>query len=123
MAPRKLSVLIVDDDAMVRSVLAEQIREAGHSVLLAEDGDVALELTAKHAPDVAIVDIIMPGKDGVQTITNMRITHPGVRIVAISGDTNSEVYLRAAANMGVRAGLQKPFSRQQVLDALSRAAS
>ena len=80
-------------------------------------------LLLANKPDVAIVDMYMPGKDGVQTITNMRITHPDTSIIAMSGDTNSDVYLRAAANLGVRAGLKKPFSRQQVDDAIKKVTS
>jgi CheY-like chemotaxis protein len=121
-AERKLAVLVVDDENAMRVLLSAMLRAEGHTVFLASDGDTALAMVEKHSPDVAIVDMYMPGKDGVQTITNMRITHPGIGIVAMSGDTNSDVYLRAAASLGVRAGLQKPFSRQQVFEAIARVA-
>ncbi len=118
MTPKKQNVLIVDDEEPIRQLLAAQLRQEGYSVLQARDGETALSLLERNPVDVAIVDIVMPGKDGIQTITNLRITHPDVRIVAMSGDIDSAVYLTAADRLGVRQRLKKPFSHEQLLEAL-----
>lgn len=118
MTPRKQTLLVVDDEEPIRQLLAAQLRHEGYTVLQARDGDTALSLLERNPVDVAIVDIVMPGKDGIQTITNLRITHPDLRIVAMSGDIDSAVYLTAADRLGVRQRLKKPFSHEQLLEAL-----
>jgi CheY-like chemotaxis protein len=121
MAARLLTILVIDDDHAVREVIAAHLRSEKHTVLTARSGEQALELIARHRVDLVVVDLVMPGRDGVQVITNLRITHPDIRIIAMSGDTNSSVYLRAAESLGANARLQKPFTHEQLLQAVDEA--
>jgi len=109
----------VDDDDGIRGILTAQLMSEGYNVVTAHDGERALELLRKCTVDLLIVDFVMPGKDGVQVITNVRVTRPELRIIAISGDIDSDVYLRAAKNLGVDVRLQKPFTHEQLQAALS----
>ncbi|MBD3243416.1 MAG: response regulator [Chitinivibrionales bacterium] len=118
MTPKKLTLLVVDDEEPIRQLLSAQLRHEGYTVLQARDGDTALSLLERNPIDVAIVDIVMPGKDGIQTITNLRITHPDLKIIAMSGDIDSAVYLTAADRLGVKQRLNKPFTHEQLLGAL-----
>jgi DNA-binding response OmpR family regulator len=119
MRNRRRTVLVVDDDDGIRGILTAQLMSEGYNVVTAHDGERALELLRKCTVDLLIVDFVMPGKDGVQVITNVRVTRPELRIIAISGDIDSDVYLRAAKNLGVDVRLQKPFTHEQLQAALS----
>jgi DNA-binding NtrC family response regulator len=121
MSSSKPIVLVIDDDDQVRKLLVQQLKLAEFAVLSARDGDQGIEMLSRNKVDLILVDIVMPGKDGVQTITNVRITHPDLRIIAMSGDIDSALYLKAAERLGVRVRLQKPFTMDQMLKAIDAA--
>jgi len=105
------SILVIDDDARLRTVLALVIREAGHDVALAGDGKEALAEMARRPVDVVVTDIMMPEADGVEVIMACRRTFPTTRIIAMSGgpSTGDMDFLRVAAKLGAAATLAKPF--------------
>lgn len=121
MAETKPTVLVIDDEAAVRRALEQQLKYAGYPAVTARDGAHAIEILETTRADLALIDLVMPGKDGVQTITNLRITHPEIRIIAMSGDSNSQMYLKAAQGLGVKVRLEKPFTYQQLTAALEQA--
>jgi len=114
-------VLVVDDEPYVREAVRRVLEHGGALVEEAVDAKAALARLAGTPVDLVIVDIIMPGMDGVQFIRTLRERQPGARIVAISGGGNFEVggykpeaistqaYLAAAAKAGADAVLAKPF--------------
>jgi len=115
MPARRLSILVVDDQAFVRVLLTDSLREAGYEVVTAADGEAALEALKRGGVDLLITDMVMPNRDGVQTITSARIQFPGLKILAMSGDRNADVYLRTAQSLGAQAVLPKPFDKKQLL--------
>jgi hypothetical protein len=86
-APVKRRLLIVDDNEDARMLLADLLRTLGHDVLAVEDGPRALELVAAFTPDVAILDIGLPGMDGYELATLLRqaLSPTSVRLIALSG--------------------------------------
>jgi CheY-like chemotaxis protein len=116
------SILVIDDDAALRTVLAIVIREAGHEVLLAGDGREALAQMARRPADrpveVVVTDIMMPEADGVEVIITCRRAFPAARIIAISGgpSTGDMDFLRVAEKLGAAATLAKPFVPAILLD-------
>ena len=64
-------ILIIDDDAGMRRMIGRILEGAGYDVLIAEDGEVGLKLFDEHAPDLVITDLLMPGKDGLETIRQL----------------------------------------------------
>lgn len=114
-------VLVVDDEPFVRAAVRRVLEAGGAHVEEAADAASALERLAASPVDVVIVDIIMPGMDGVQFIRALRGLQPDAHIVAISGGGNFEVggykpeaistqaYLAAAGKAGANAVLAKPF--------------
>lgn len=114
-------VLVVDDEPRVRAALGRVVDSFGADVEVAASGDEALARMDRAKFGVVVVDIIMPGLDGVQFIRAARARDPGLRIVAISGGGSYEVagykpeaistqaYLAAAAKAGADAVLAKPF--------------
>jgi CheY-like chemotaxis protein len=111
------SILLVDDDELLRGVLAKALVLGGHAVIQASDGKAAMKLAQTQAIDLVITDIVMPVQEGLETIMGLRREHPGLPIIAMSGGaTNSKLYLQIAAKVGARRMLSKPFSPGQLLD-------
>ncbi|HYE94241.1 MAG TPA: response regulator [Terriglobales bacterium] len=77
-------VLVADDHDDARSVFVAVLRDAGHEVVAAADGNEAVALFESHRPDVALIDIFMPGRDGIDVIRALRAADPSIRILAVS---------------------------------------
>jgi CheY-like chemotaxis protein len=116
-------ILVVDDEQAVRDTVQLLLKREGYRVATAESGSVALEMMEIFDFDMAIVDVVMPGMDGFETITAVRKKLPGAPIIVISAHgalTSAETdYFRAAMELGATCCLQKPFSREQLLDAIA----
>lgn len=113
-------VLIIDDDHMLREVLALGVAQVGHTVLQAEDGQKGLDLVRATEVDVVVTDLIMPVQEGVETIIALRRGWPNLPVIAISGGaTNARLYLDIAAKIGARRILAKPFSARQLTDLIA----
>jgi len=125
-------IIIIDDEKDVREVLKEVLERAGFDVEIAANGDDGLELLRSKGADVVITDIIMPGKNGVETVHDIRKHFPKTRVIVISGGGNvapmeyepsaikTSAYLASAAVEGADVTLTKPFDRQEILDAVSQ---
>src|ERR1700690_4007069 len=105
-------VLVIDDSSELRSLLVRVLRLAGHEVAEAAGGDEGLRVACVRRPDVVLVDILMPVHDGIETIRDLKASHPGVAIIAMSGGgmIDGVTYLRMASVLGANATLTKPFS-------------
>lgn len=119
---RAQNILIVDDDSEVRHVLRAMLETSGYSVVEADNGRQAMEECRKHAVRVMITDLVMPEREGIETIKIARQTYPGLRIIAISGAFGGE-YLRIAKLLGADVALPKPLHMDALLEAVRRAFS
>ena len=110
-------ILFVDDEEPIRSCFGRVLVQAGYQVVEAGHGMDALERMEKALPDLAVIDLIMPVMEGIETIVEMRRRHPGIRILAISGGGRVEPgeYLCMAERLGAVSVLAKPFSAQEML--------
>ena len=81
-------ILVIDDNPSGRELLAVVLRGAGHEVLLARSGEEGTDLYRAHLPDLVILDVFMPGKDGIETIRDLRREHGRVKIIATSAGWN-----------------------------------
>jgi DNA-binding response OmpR family regulator len=109
-------VLIIDDDVTLRQALTKHLEHAGHEVRQAADGDAGIRAYQRHAADVVIVDIFMPGQGGLQTIGRLRREWPAVKIVAMSGVGKAgaiDVGGHATA-LGADRFLTKPFEAAEL---------
>jgi CheY-like chemotaxis protein len=114
-------ILIIDDEADIRGLYRRLLEAAGHEVIEAPDGDVGVKLYRKGRTDLIITDIIMPEKEGIQTIMELRRDFPQVKIIAISGGGTamaSATCLHLAKGLGAARTLAKPFSKQELLDSV-----
>lgn len=123
----KKRILLVDDDDDFRKMLQLSLLDMGYDVVEARDGSEAVSLMAALPPDVVLTDLIMPGKEGLETIRTLKKTHPALRIIAMSGGGRASAhnYLKIAAAMGADRVLAKPFSNDEIkltVETLLRAA-
>jgi CheY-like chemotaxis protein len=113
------TLLLIDDEEQIRTHFEPLLEGAGHRVLSAGGSLQALRLVKQHSPDLALVDLFMPGMDGLELIQALRTAHPSCKIIAMTGGSGEWNYLDAATLLGARATLKKPFSLQELLDAIS----
>ena len=112
-------VLVADDNPQLRRLLGLLLRAEGHEVVEAADGAEALRACRAAPFDLLLCDLVMPNKEGLETIREARRDFPGLKIVAMSGGVRSGGdFLKVARLMGADAALAKPFTRQELLDAL-----
>lgn len=104
-------ILIVDDDPTVRLIAGELLRSEDHAIVEAEDGDQALKMVEAMAVDLVVLDMLMPNKDGLETIIALRRSNPGIRILAISsgGRMDPGHLLRTAMLFGADESMEKPL--------------
>jgi two-component system cell cycle sensor histidine kinase/response regulator CckA len=110
------TILLVEDEAMVRAVAERALTRHGYTVLSAENGEAALEILAgAEKVDLMISDVVMPTMDGPTTVREARKTHPDLPILFISG--YAEEQLRKSIDIDRVAFLAKPFSVQKLAEA------
>ena len=114
-------ILVVDDDFAARTLLRRLLEPAGHVIVEALDGDEALRYYRLKPADLVITDILMPGREGLSTIHEIRLEFPDAKIIAISGggETGELDFLSQARNLGARRTFAKPFAVREILDAVS----
>ena len=114
-------ILIIDDDDDLRSVIAQNLELAGHTVLQAADGRQGVNLFHAAPVDLVLTDLVMPGKEGVETIIELHRENPLLPIIAMSGGMpRSSMYLEIAAKLGARRTLAKPFTPEDLLKSIDQ---
>ncbi len=113
-------ILIIEDDASVRKLLVTFLGRAGYVVEEATDGREGIHKNTNTPADLIITDLIMPGKEGLETIVELRSEFPELKIIAISGGiaSSDENYLNAAELCGASKVFSKPFDNKKLLEAV-----
>lgn len=116
-------ILIIDDDESMRRSLAHTLEKLGYQVSSSPDGKAGVARAAESKPDLVITDLIMPEKEGLETIMELRALHPQIKIIAMSGGgrLSNEDYLHLAKRFGAKVTLAKPFTREELKAALAEA--
>ena len=114
------AILLVDDDTSVLDVMSEMLRLEGHEVTVAENGEQAVACVNRDRFDLVITDLIMPEKEGLETIADIRRQFAQMPIIAISGGgrLGPNDYLETARFIGANATLAKPFARTELIKAV-----
>ena len=112
--------LVVDDDCQMREMLGVILERKGYDVKTASDGNAAIQLQNKKPFDIVITDLIMPEKEGIETIMELRRDYPRLKIIAISGGGRHrpEGYLELASHLGADRVLAKPSGSWEILSAV-----
>ena len=117
-------ILVVDDDMSVRLATQTLLVQEGYDVVIAECGREGIDAIAKATFDAVIVDIFMPGMDGLETITAFNRHAPGVPVIAMSGflfrnsSTPAPDFLSMSTKLGAAYSLHKPFRPRELLKAI-----
>jgi CheY-like chemotaxis protein len=116
----KISILIIDDEPQFRSLFIEKLAKFPYTVLEAENGDEGLRRFQENKPDLVVTDLVMPKKEGIETIIELKKTTPGVKIIAISGGGRNTPgsYLDMAKRMGAAHVFAKPVDWEKMLAAI-----
>jgi CheY-like chemotaxis protein len=114
-------ILIIDDDKMVLNMLRQVLEGAQHTVVEASNGEVAMRLWREHSADLIITDILMPEKDGLEVIRELRRECPTVKVIALSGGSRKIHFdaLDVAKRFGALSTLEKPFELKELLASVS----
>jgi DNA-binding response OmpR family regulator len=113
-------IIIIDDDEAVRNMLRMTLTHAGHTVVEASDGSQGLKHLEDFGADLVITDLVMPGKEGLELMMEVRNSHSYVKFIAMSGAGRSGAdYLRVAKFLGANKVLSKPFSAEQLMEAVN----
>jgi two-component system nitrogen regulation response regulator NtrX len=107
-------VLIVDDEAAIRRSLAGILADEGYEAALAEDGERALAAVRERTPDLVLLDIAMPGRDGIEILEDLRRAYPALPVVMMSGHGTVETAVRAT-QLGAFDFIEKPLSLEKLL--------
>jgi DNA-binding response OmpR family regulator len=113
-------ILIIDDEAPIRSMIRLILERAGYEVDEAADGVEGIKRFREKPADLIITDLIMPNKDGIGMILDLKKEFSAITIIAMSGGglNRPEGYLRGAKKLGAAYTLSKPISRQELLRAV-----
>jgi two-component system, chemotaxis family, chemotaxis protein CheY len=114
------TILIVDDDAFVRTLLKDVLEGRGHALLEAEDGREALDVLGERVPQLVLLDLFMPRLSGMEALALMRERWPSARVLVISS-LDSERLVAQALEAGAAGYITKPFHPVEITSAVERA--
>ena len=116
------TVLIIDDDDSLRTTMRKILQLEGHTVVEAAEGGEGITLFRESSVDLVVTDLVMPGKDGIETIQELRVEDPHIPILAISGGTSVDRNgpLTDAVAFGANASVAKPFTVEEFQEAVRR---
>ena len=112
------TILVIDDQEAIRTLLRAALEGAGHEVREASNGLLGLERSRERAPDVVILDLLMPEMNGLELMAELNRRVPHVKVLAMSGGLERKGELNAATLLGARRTFHKPFDIRAVLDAV-----
>ena len=113
-------ILLIDDEEAFRSLIKQVLSKAGYDVVEAANGVEAINRFYEKPADMIITDIIMPEKEGIETIIELKKAHPELKLIAMSGGGwyGTDIDFDMARKLGART-LDKPFALQELLDVVA----
>jgi DNA-binding response OmpR family regulator len=115
-------ILVLDDESSILLMIKKMLEKAGHEVDIALNGKDGMLLFERNKPDLLITDIIMPEKEGLETIFELRRMYPELKIIAISGGgrIGPDGYLPGAKLLGANMVFQKPLDQKEFVNAVNQ---
>jgi CheY-like chemotaxis protein len=116
----KIKVLVIDDDELVRMAVTRMLQKQGYEVLEAKNGVVGIEMFKSHQPDIILTDMLMPDKEGLETISEILQLRPNTKIIAMSGGGQSQnmSFLQLARKIGASRTISKPVKPDELFSAI-----
>ncbi len=123
MNKRRISIVIADDNDMMRSILRGMLRNQEYDVVgEARNGSVAVEIVSRLKPDIVCMDVMMPEKNGIAALAEIKAAQPNVEIIMVTSSSDPETVQESILN-GASGFIIKPFNAARVLDTLAKARS
>ena len=119
---RSLNILVVDDDAENALSLAELFAMDDHKVIVAYDGQQAIEAFSLNKVDIGFFDVMMPGKNGVDSFIEIKTAHPDAQVYFMTGYSADDLLKKALAN-GAKGIFAKPMDLEKVLELIGKTAA
>ena len=115
-----MKILIIDDEAPIRKMLTKLLERNGYDVIEAANGNQGIRLFKEHKPEFIITDIVMPEKEGLESIRELKKLNPDVKIIAISGGglVDPKMYLALASKLGAVKTFSKPIDNEVLISAI-----
>ncbi len=113
------TVMVVDDNQFMRKHLADTLKEQGFEVCLAEDGNQAVQVYRSARPSVALMDVVMPNKDGLQALAEIRQFDPQARVIMLTA-LDQQAVATQAVQLGAKDFLTKPVVTEWLMQSLQR---
>ena len=122
MTKKRISIVIVDDNDMMRSILRSMLRGDAFEVIgEARNGLLAVEMAGRLKPDIVCLDVIMPEKNGLDALCEIKVARPETQVVMITSNADPETVQESIQN-GASGFIIKPFNAARVLDTLEKVA-
>ncbi len=122
MTKKRISIVIVDDNDMMRSILRSMLRGDVFEVIgEARNGVLAVEMAGRLKPDIVCLDVIMPEKNGLDALCEIKVARPETEVVMITSNADPETVQESIQN-GASGFIIKPFNAARVLDTLEKVA-
>jgi DNA-binding NtrC family response regulator len=116
----KERILIVDDEKNIVTSLQEILNDEGYDIVTAEDGLDALEMVQSEPPDLVLLDIWIPGMDGIEVLQAIKTYHPEIEVLVMSGHGTIDTAVKAT-KLGAYDFIEKPFSLDQLVLSVEKA--
>src|SRR4029079_13410804 len=113
------TIMVIDDEASIRSLLRDVLEKAGHKVVEAKDGREALSLYQKDRADLLIMDLLMPEVDGLEATLQLTREYLDTKIIAMTGAQGDRNFLDVAKLFGARRVFEKPFDLNKMVEAVN----
>ncbi len=113
-------IIVIDDEPYILLMLKKMLEKEGHQVEMATNGVEGINLYHEKGAELIITDIVMPEKEGLETIINLKTENPSLKVIAISGGgrVDSREYLHSAQLLGAERIFQKPFKKDEIVQAV-----
>ena len=121
MEAKRAKILIVDDSKNIRKLLSVVLKNGKHVIIESGDGTEALEKARKERPDLILLDVIIPGKDGISVCREIKADKrtKGIPVIMITSDTSHETRQKAISE-GAAAYITKPFEPREIREAVKK---
>ena len=107
------TILVIDDEPSILELFKNYLESEDVAVVTAENGKLAESMLERYSPDLIITDLLMPEKDGIETVRHIKLQYPEIKIITMSGAGN-ELFLDASEMLGADLAITKPIDFTQL---------
>jgi YesN/AraC family two-component response regulator len=115
-------ILVIDDEQFTRQSVSIILSNEGHQIDVAENGLEGIDLQKEYNYDLVITDVLMPEKEGLETLQELKASYPNLKVIVMSGGERlgNRDYLPTATLFGADDIIQKPFTDAQIIDSVTK---